>query len=115
MRNSTEQPPGQQDSTDERRFRPCEVPSSPRRVSATGTGRLLRSPTLGAHLRLIAACLPAGALAYAAARAAEGAGDVAAAGAGTLVLLLTVVLLARPLRIAELTAMVDAGRARLRR
>ncbi|SCK60810.1 hypothetical protein YUWDRAFT_05929 [Streptomyces sp. AmelKG-D3] len=40
---------------------------------------------------------------------------MAAAGAGTLVLLLTVVLLARPLRIAELTAMVDAGRARLRR
>ncbi|RST22581.1 murein biosynthesis integral membrane protein MurJ, partial [Streptomyces sp. WAC04770] len=57
----------------------------------------------------------AGALAYGAARAAEGAGDVAAAGAGTLVLLLTVVLLARPLRIAEITAMVDAGRARLRR
>ncbi|MFP1662779.1 murein biosynthesis integral membrane protein MurJ [Streptomyces cavourensis] len=86
-----------------------------RRVSATGPGRLLRSPTLGAHLRLIAACLPAGALAYGAARAAEGAGDVAAAGAGTLVLLLTVVLLARLLRIAEITAMVDAGRARLRR
>ncbi|NEB69046.1 murein biosynthesis integral membrane protein MurJ, partial [Streptomyces fulvissimus] len=47
-----------------------------RRVSATGTGSLLRSPTVGTHLRLIAACLPAGALAYGAARAAEGAGDV---------------------------------------
>lgn len=86
-----------------------------RRVSATGTGSPLRSPTLGAHLRLIVACLPAGALAYGAARMAEGAGDVAAAGAGTLALLLTVVLLARPLRIGEITAMVDSGRARLRR
>ncbi|MEV7306266.1 murein biosynthesis integral membrane protein MurJ [Streptomyces microflavus] len=86
-----------------------------RRVSATGTGSLLRSPTVGTHLRLIAACLPAGALAYGAARAAEGAGDVAAAGAGALVLLLVVVLLARPFGIAEITAMVDGGRARLRR
>ncbi|WP_436842312.1 murein biosynthesis integral membrane protein MurJ [Streptomyces cyaneofuscatus] len=86
-----------------------------RRISATGTGTLLRSPTVGAHLKLIAACLPAGALAYGAARAAEGAGDIAAVGAGTLALLLTVVLLARPLRIGEITAMVDGGRARLRR
>ncbi|MEE1731321.1 murein biosynthesis integral membrane protein MurJ [Streptomyces sp. BE282] len=86
-----------------------------RRVSATGTGSLLRSPTVGTHLRLIAACLPAGALAYGAARAAEGAGDVAAAGAGALVLLLVVVLLARPFGIGEITAMVDGGRARLRR
>ncbi|MET8379195.1 murein biosynthesis integral membrane protein MurJ [Streptomyces microflavus] len=86
-----------------------------RRVSATGTGSLLRSPTVGTHLRLIAACLPAGALAYGAARAAEGAGDVAAAGAGTLALLLVVVLLARPFGIGEITAMVDGGRARLRR
>ncbi|MFD8115822.1 murein biosynthesis integral membrane protein MurJ [Streptomyces microflavus] len=86
-----------------------------RRVSATGTGSLLRSPSVGTHLRLIAACLPAGALAYGAARAAEGAGDVAAAGAGTLALLLVVVLLARPFGIGEITAMVDGGRVRLRR
>nr|WP_202462631.1 murein biosynthesis integral membrane protein MurJ [Streptomyces sp. SID8374] len=86
-----------------------------RRVSATGTGTLPRSPTLGAHLRLIAACLPAGAFAYAAARAAAGAGDVAAAGAGTLALLLVVVLLARPFGIGEITAMVEGGRARPRR
>ncbi|MFF0262303.1 murein biosynthesis integral membrane protein MurJ [Streptomyces microflavus] len=86
-----------------------------RRVSATGTGSLLRSPTVGTHLRLIAACLPAGALAYGAARASEGAGDVAAAGAGALALLLVVVLLARPFGIGEITAMVDGGRARLRR
>ncbi|WP_417159489.1 murein biosynthesis integral membrane protein MurJ [Streptomyces cyaneofuscatus] len=86
-----------------------------RRLSGAGTGTLLRSPTLGAHLKLIAACLPAGALAYGAARAAEGAGGIAAVGAGTLALLLTVVLLARPLRIGEITAMVDGGRDRLRR
>ncbi|MFD5349268.1 murein biosynthesis integral membrane protein MurJ, partial [Streptomyces anulatus] len=73
------------------------------------------SPTLGAHVRLIAACLPAGALAYGAARAAEGAGDLAAAGAGTLTLLLVVVLLARPFGLGEITGMLAAGRARLRR
>ncbi|MBM7053795.1 murein biosynthesis integral membrane protein MurJ [Streptomyces sp. RHZ10] len=86
-----------------------------RRLSGPGTGSLLRSPTLGAHARLVAACLPAGALAYGAARASARAGDVAAAGAGTLALLLGVVLLARPLGIAEITTMLTAGRARLRR
>ncbi|CAM5711126.1 hypothetical protein SBADM41S_09545 [Streptomyces badius] len=45
----------------------------------------------------------------------EGAGDVAAAGAGTLALLLGVVLLARPLGITEITGMLASGRARLRR
>ncbi|MFI5656948.1 murein biosynthesis integral membrane protein MurJ [Streptomyces anulatus] len=86
-----------------------------RRLSGPGAASPLRSPTLGAHVRLIAACLPAGALAYGAARAAEGAGDMAAAGAGTLTLLLVVVLLARPFGIGEITGMVTAGRARLRR
>ncbi|MFI8812201.1 MULTISPECIES: murein biosynthesis integral membrane protein MurJ [unclassified Streptomyces] len=86
-----------------------------RRVPGAGAGALLRSPALGAHLRLIAACVPAGALAYGAARAVEGAGDAAAAGTGALVLLLVVVLLARPLGIVEIDAMVTAGRGRLRR
>ncbi|MDX2671507.1 murein biosynthesis integral membrane protein MurJ [Streptomyces sp. NRRL_ISP-5395] len=86
-----------------------------RRLSGPGTASPLRSPTLGAHVRLIAACLPAGALAYGAARATEGAGDVAAAGAGTLALLLVVVLLARPFGIGEITTAVAVGRARLRR
>ncbi|MDX5573787.1 MULTISPECIES: murein biosynthesis integral membrane protein MurJ [Streptomyces] len=86
-----------------------------RRLSGPGAASPLRSPTLGAHVRLIAACLPAGALAYGAARAAEGAGDVAAAGAGTLALLLVVVLLARPFGIGEITTAVAGGRARLRR
>ncbi|MFI1249720.1 murein biosynthesis integral membrane protein MurJ [Streptomyces anulatus] len=86
-----------------------------RRLSSPGAASPLRSPTLGAHVRLIAACLPAGALAYGAARAAEGAGDMAAAGTGALTLLLVVVLLARPFGIGEITAMTAAGRARLRR
>ncbi|MFH9744270.1 murein biosynthesis integral membrane protein MurJ [Streptomyces anulatus] len=86
-----------------------------RRLSGPGAASPLRSPTLGAHVRLIAACLPAGALAYGAARAAEGAGDMAAAGAGTLTLLLVVVLLGRPFGLGEITAMTAAGRARLRR
>ncbi|MFE3383553.1 murein biosynthesis integral membrane protein MurJ [Streptomyces anulatus] len=86
-----------------------------RRLSGPGAASPLRSPTLGAHVRLIAACLPAGALAYGAARAAEDAGDPAAAGAGTLTLLLVVVLLARPFGLGEITAMTAAGRARLRR
>ncbi|BFP51165.1 hypothetical protein SCMC78_09720 [Streptomyces sp. CMC78] len=86
-----------------------------RRLSGPGAASPLRSPTFGAHVRLIAACLPAGALAYGAARAAEGAGDVAAAGAGTLALLLVVVLLARPFGIGEITTAVAGGRARLRR
>ncbi|MFJ6808191.1 murein biosynthesis integral membrane protein MurJ [Streptomyces anulatus] len=86
-----------------------------RRLSGPGAASPLRSPTLGTHVRLIAACLPAGALAYGAARAAQGAGDLAAAGAGALTLLLVVVLLARPFGIGEITAMTAAGRARLRR
>ncbi|MFF0505472.1 murein biosynthesis integral membrane protein MurJ [Streptomyces fimicarius] len=86
-----------------------------RRLSGPGAASLLRSPTLGAHARLIAACLPAGALAYGVARVTEGAGDVAAAGAGTLALLLVVVLLARPFGIGEITTAVATGRERLRR
>ncbi|MFI1224308.1 MULTISPECIES: murein biosynthesis integral membrane protein MurJ [unclassified Streptomyces] len=86
-----------------------------RRLSGPGAGSLLRSPTLGAHLRLVAACLPAGALACGAAYAVRGAGDPAAAGSGVLTLLLVVVLLARPLGIGEITTMVAGGRARLRR
>ncbi|MFF8501238.1 murein biosynthesis integral membrane protein MurJ [Streptomyces anulatus] len=86
-----------------------------RRLSGPGAASPLRSPTLGAHVRLIAACLPAGALAYGAARAVEGAGDLAATGAGTLTLLLVVVLLARPFGLGEITGMVTAGRTRLRR
>ncbi|WPW32281.1 murein biosynthesis integral membrane protein MurJ [Streptomyces atratus] len=88
-----------------------------RRVSGSDAGRpsLMRSPGLWAQLRLVAACVPAGLLGYLAARACEGSGDFAAVGAGAVVLLLTVALLARPLRLREISAVIAAGRGRLRR
>ncbi|MEU9716574.1 murein biosynthesis integral membrane protein MurJ [Streptomyces sp. NPDC047976] len=69
-----------------------------------------RSTALACHLRLLAACLPAAAAAYAAARAADGLGSFAAAGAGTAALALVVVLLARPLRLAEITDLLGSLR-----
>ncbi|MFD0353179.1 murein biosynthesis integral membrane protein MurJ [Streptomyces sp. NPDC127110] len=74
-----------------------------------------RSTALAGHLRLLAACLPAAAAAYAAARAAEGLGSFAAAGAGTAALALVVVLLARPLRLAEITDLLDSLRRKVGR
>ncbi|MFB6500971.1 MULTISPECIES: murein biosynthesis integral membrane protein MurJ [unclassified Streptomyces] len=68
-----------------------------------------------AQARLVAAAVPAGLLGYAAARACASYGDFAALGAGTCVLLLTVALLARPLRLREIEAALAAGRRRLRR
>ncbi|WP_406295146.1 murein biosynthesis integral membrane protein MurJ [Streptomyces sp. NBC_00624] len=89
-----------------------------RRVSG-GSGErrpaLWRSPGLWAHARLVVACVPAGALGYGAARACDGAGDVVAAAAGVMVLLAVVGVLARPLRLAEVSAVLAAGRGRLRR
>ncbi|MGW2840232.1 murein biosynthesis integral membrane protein MurJ [Streptomyces sp. NPDC001493] len=75
---------------------------------------LWRSPVLWAHLRLIAACLPASALAFTAARACAGAGDPVAALAGTAVLSSVIALLARPLRLRETGALLSSARARLR-
>ncbi|WP_405668596.1 MULTISPECIES: murein biosynthesis integral membrane protein MurJ [unclassified Streptomyces] len=89
-----------------------------RRVSG-GSGErrpaLWRSPGLWAHARLVVACVPAGALGYGVARACDGAGDVVAAAAGVMVLLAVVGVLARPLRLAEVSAVLAAGRSRLRR
>ncbi|MEU6017944.1 murein biosynthesis integral membrane protein MurJ [Streptomyces sp. NPDC047515] len=88
-----------------------------RRVCGSSAARpsLLRSAGLWAQLRLVVASVPAGLLGYLAARACEGFGDFAAVGAGTAVLLLTVALLARPLRLREISALIAAGRRRLRR
>lgn len=61
------------------------------------------------HLRLLAACLPAGAAGHAAARAADGLGNLAAAGAGTAVIALVVLLLAVPLRLTEITDLLDSS------
>lgn len=92
-----------------------------RRVAASGAPRppLLRSPGVWAHARLVTACVPAGLLAYGAARVVDtggaGLGDFAAAGAGVLVLFLVVALLARPLRLTEVSTALGAVRGRLRR
>lgn len=84
------------------------------RGGAAGTSPV-RSPTLWAQLRLVAAVVPAGLLGYLAARGCAELGDFAAVGAGSLVLLFTVALLARPLRLREVGAVIAAGRGRLRR
>ncbi|MFE9487614.1 murein biosynthesis integral membrane protein MurJ [Streptomyces sp. NPDC006641] len=80
----------------------------------TGTSPL-RSSALWAQFRLVVAAVPAGLLGYLAARACAGSGDYASVGAGSAVLLLTVALLARPLRLREVGAVIAAGRRRLRR
>ncbi|UQX05214.1 murein biosynthesis integral membrane protein MurJ [Streptomyces sp. RerS4] len=64
-----------------------------------------RAGALATHLRLLAACLPAGAAGYAAARATDGLGAFAAAGTGTAVIAAVVLLLAGPLRLTEITAL----------
>ncbi|MCY0950873.1 murein biosynthesis integral membrane protein MurJ [Streptomyces sp. H27-S2] len=76
----------------------------------TGTRTARRATAVRTHLRLLAACLPAAAAAHAAARACARFGDFAAAGAGTAVLALVVVLLARPLRLTEITDLLDSLR-----
>ncbi|MGW6842876.1 murein biosynthesis integral membrane protein MurJ [Streptomyces sp. NPDC054958] len=80
-----------------------------------GTRTQRRATAVRTHLRLLVACAPAAAAAYAAARAAERFGNFAAVGAGTVVLALVVVILARPLRLTEITDMLDSLRRRLGR
>ncbi|MFJ9592342.1 murein biosynthesis integral membrane protein MurJ [Streptomyces virginiae] len=75
-----------------------------------GTRTERRTTAVRTHLRLLAACVPAAGAGYAAARAAERFGDFAAVGAGTAALALVVVLLARPLRLAEITDLLDSLR-----
>ncbi|MFD5487814.1 murein biosynthesis integral membrane protein MurJ [Streptomyces virginiae] len=77
-----------------------------------GTRTERRTTAVRTHLRLLAACAPAAGGAYAAARATERFGDFAAVGAGTAALVLVVVLLARPLRLAEITDLLDSLRRR---
>ncbi|MEU3372290.1 murein biosynthesis integral membrane protein MurJ [Streptomyces sp. NPDC006660] len=80
-----------------------------------GGGSLPRSPAVLAHLRLLLACVPAGALGYAAARACDGFGSVAAAGAGCVVLVVVLALLARPLGLTDINAVLDKVRGGRRR
>ncbi|MGW0752872.1 murein biosynthesis integral membrane protein MurJ [Streptomyces sp. NPDC002587] len=77
------------------------------RAGTRGAGRATAVRT---HLRLLTACAPAAAAGYAAARAAERFGDFAAVGAGTVVLVGVVVLLAGPLRLTEITDQLDSLR-----
>jgi putative peptidoglycan lipid II flippase len=81
----------------------------------TGTPGQRRVTALGTHLRLLVACLPAAAAGYGVARAADGLGDIAAAGAGTVTIGLVVVLLAGPLRLTEITDLLDSLRSRIGR
>ncbi|MER6199237.1 murein biosynthesis integral membrane protein MurJ [Streptomyces sp. NPDC001586] len=80
-----------------------------------GTRTERRATAVRTHLRLLVACVPAAAAAYAAARAAEGLGDFVAVGAGTAALVLVVVVLARPLRLTEITDLLDSLRRKVGR
>ncbi|MFI6147743.1 murein biosynthesis integral membrane protein MurJ [Streptomyces sp. NPDC051109] len=81
----------------------------------TGTRTQRRATAVRTHLRLLTACLPGAAAAYAAARAADGLGDFASVGAGTAALALVVVLLARPLGLTEITDLLDSLRRKTSR
>ncbi|MFG2876493.1 murein biosynthesis integral membrane protein MurJ [Streptomyces sp. NPDC048337] len=80
-----------------------------------GTRTQLRATAVRTHLRLLAACVPAAAAGYAAARAADRFGNFAAVGAGTIALALVVVLLAGPLRLTEITDQLDSLRRKIGR
>ncbi|MFC9915716.1 murein biosynthesis integral membrane protein MurJ [Streptomyces sp. NPDC059862] len=76
--------------------------------------RLWRSAA-GAHARLLLAAVPAGLLGHLAARGADPLGPLAATAAGAPVIALTFALLARPLRLTELHALITGARRRLTR
>ncbi|MEU6310844.1 murein biosynthesis integral membrane protein MurJ [Streptomyces sp. NPDC047014] len=83
-----------------------------RRLGPRAAGRR-PATAVRTHLRLLAACAPAAAAGHLAARAAEGFGDLAAVAAGTAALALVVLLLAGPLRLTEITGLLDPLRRRL--
>ncbi|WP_461032185.1 murein biosynthesis integral membrane protein MurJ [Streptomyces mayteni] len=70
---------------------------------------------VAAQARLLVAAVPATALGYGAARWAEAGGALASAGAGAAAIAAAFVLLARPLRLTEIDALVAGAVARLRR
>ncbi|MFJ8634817.1 murein biosynthesis integral membrane protein MurJ [Streptomyces sp. NPDC093568] len=80
-----------------------------------GVARPLRSSAAGAHARLLLAAVPATALGHFAASGTEPGGAVLSTVAGAAVVALTFVLLARPLRLAELDALIAGLRRRLTR
>ncbi|CAM5623526.1 hypothetical protein SAVIM338S_05865 [Streptomyces avidinii] len=75
-----------------------------------GTRTERRNTAVRTHLRLLTACVPAAAAGYAAALAADRFGNFAAVAAGTATIVLAVVLLAGPLRLTEITDLLDSAR-----
>ncbi|KUM80104.1 murein biosynthesis protein MurJ [Streptomyces curacoi] len=74
--------------------------------------RPLRSTTVGTHARLVLAAVPATALGHLAALGTAPAGAVVSTVAGAAAVVLTFALLARPLRLAELDALLSGVRRR---
>ncbi|MFD5428388.1 murein biosynthesis integral membrane protein MurJ [Streptomyces sp. NPDC127084] len=81
-----------------------------RRLAVAGP---FRSAPAGAHARLLLAALPATALGWLAATGSAPAGAPVATAAGAVVIVLTFALLARPLRLTELGALLAGLRRRL--
>ncbi|WP_284058781.1 murein biosynthesis integral membrane protein MurJ [Streptomyces sp. AS02] len=77
--------------------------------------RPLRSSAAGAHARLLIAAVPATTLGHLAALGTARAGAVVSTVAGATAVVLTFALLARPLRLAELEALLGGVRRRLTR
>ncbi|PCG82976.1 murein biosynthesis integral membrane protein MurJ [Streptomyces sp. WZ.A104] len=90
---------------------PSAVPRPPG-PPAAARPRLLRSAAVGTHARLLLAAVPATVLGHFAALGAARAGALAAAAAGAAAVALTFALLARPLRLAELDALLRRVRRR---
>ncbi|MGW6690488.1 murein biosynthesis integral membrane protein MurJ [Streptomyces sp. NPDC054961] len=80
-----------------------------------GTRTERRNTAVRTHLRLLTACAPAAAAGYGAARAADRFGNFAAVAAGTAAVVLVVVVLARPLRLTEITDLLGSARRKLSR
>ncbi|WP_406414907.1 murein biosynthesis integral membrane protein MurJ [Streptomyces sp. NBC_01614] len=74
--------------------------------------RPLRSSAVGAHVRLMLAAVPATALSHLAVLGTAPAGPVVSTGAGATAVIVTFALLARPLRLAELEALLSGIRRR---
>ncbi|MFC8090441.1 murein biosynthesis integral membrane protein MurJ [Streptomyces sp. NPDC057301] len=74
--------------------------------------RPLRSSAVGAHVRLMLAAVPATALSHLAVLGTAPAGPVVSTVAGATAVILTFALLARPLRLAELEALLSGIRRR---
>ncbi|MGW5472406.1 murein biosynthesis integral membrane protein MurJ [Streptomyces chartreusis] len=80
-----------------------------------GVAAPLRSSAVGAHARLLLAAVPATALGCFAALGTAAAGPVVSTVAGATAVILTFALLARPLRLAELDALLAGARRKLTR